>query len=175
VEGVRIETPRFFLRSLVAEDATERYATWLAEASAQRFIAAARGAPDLEALKGYIVQRIGRPDVLFLGIFLRENALHIGNIKYEPVDAEQGYAVMGILIGDPDWRGKGVATEVIEASALWLQANRGIAEIVLGVARDNAAAIRAYLSAGFQMEKTDRITMDPQVNLSMVRRLHPSA
>lgn len=174
MKDVRIETPRFFLRPLVVADVTERYAAWLTDTSAQRFITAARGALDLGALKAYIAQRTDRPDVLFLGIFLRENALHIGNIKYEPVDAEQGYAVMGMLIGDPGWRGKGVAAEVLEASSLWLQANWGISEIVLGVARDNVAAIRAYFAAGFQMESTYRIAVDPHINLTMVRHLRPS-
>lgn len=172
---MRIETPRFFLRPLAVEDATERYAAWMSDGSAQRFITAAKSAADLDALRQYITQRADRPDVLFLGIFSRGDALHIGNIKYEPVDSERGYAVMGMLIGDPAWRGKGVAAEVIDASSLWLQKERGISEVVLGVARDNQAAIRAYLKAGFQVEFTDRITVDPLLSLTMVRRSRPAA
>lgn len=173
VENVYIETPRFYLRSLTVDDATARYAAWLADAAAQRFISAAKIPTDLDVLKRFIEDRLDRPDVLFLGIFLRDNALHVGNIKYEPVDPERGCAVMGMLIGDPDWRGKGVAAEVLEASSRWLQENRGITEIVLGVSRDNDAAIRAYGKAGFRVEITDRISADPKVNLTMVRRCHP--
>lgn len=168
-EDICIQTPRFFLRPLGVGDVTERYAAWLSDASAQRFIAAARDTRDLETLKAYVAQRANRPDVLFLGIFSRSDGVHVGNIKYEPLDAKQGYAVMGMLIGDPAWRGKGVAVEVLEASASWLQANRGISEIVLGVAHDNESAIRAYAAAGFQIAETDRIKVDTILNLTMVR------
>ena len=108
-------------------------------------------------LRDYIRARQGRADVLFLGIFTREGGAHVGNVKYEPVDDAKGYAVMGILVGEAEWRGRGVAAEVIEASARWLGAHRNVREIVLGVEKDHAAAIRAYEKLGFRVEPTDRI------------------
>lgn len=81
--------------------------------------------------------------MLFLGIFERATQRHIGNIKFEPVDRQAGYAVFGILIGDADFRGKGVVAEVIAASSVWLKW-QGLREIVLGVDMDNEPAIRAY-------------------------------
>jgi RimJ/RimL family protein N-acetyltransferase len=108
-------------------------------------------------LKAYIEARSGRSDVLFLGIFTRPGGAHIGNIKYEPVDELAGYAVMGILIGEPAWRGRDVAGEVITASAAWLAAHRNIREFVLGVQRDHEAAISAYRRIGFRVEATRRI------------------
>jgi [ribosomal protein S5]-alanine N-acetyltransferase len=106
-----------------------------------------------------------------LGIFVRTDGTHIGNIKFEPIDEREGYAVMGILIGDASWRGKGVTTEVLEPSTAWLAEHRGIREVVLGVERDHSAAIHAYEKAGFRIEATHRITVDPSSQISMVRRL----
>lgn len=40
---------------------------------------------------------------------------------------------MGILIGEKDWRGRGAASEVIIASAMWLKENFGINKIFLGL------------------------------------------
>jgi RimJ/RimL family protein N-acetyltransferase len=166
-----IYTSRFALRPLTPDDASQRYSHWLDDEQARRFIVAARAPHDLAALRAYIAERCARRDVLFLGIFLRTDGTHIGTIKFEPVDESGGYAVMGILIGDPSWRGKGVTREVIEASAAWLAEHRGIREVVLGVGRDHSAAIHAYEKAGFRVEATQRITLDLSSQIAMVRRV----
>ena len=151
---VGIETGRFRLRELTEEDATLRYLGWLANPEAKRFIVAAKTTHELERLAEYVRQRMNRPDILFLGIFEKRSGLHIGNIKYEPVDSISGFAVMGILIGDPGWRGMGVAGEAIQGSAQWLREHRGITQIILGVSDENHAAIKAYEKIGFVTGQT---------------------
>ena len=94
---------------------------------------------------------------------------HIGNIKFEPVDPIQGYAIMGIFIGEDDSRGKGVAPEVLSSCAQWLAQNQGISQIILGVERDNLAAIKAYQKAGFIDEETPRL---PSTDKHMSMILH---
>jgi RimJ/RimL family protein N-acetyltransferase len=159
-------TERFELRPLTPQDATERYLGWLAEDDARRYILAARGTRTLDELRAFIDARSGRPDVLFLGIFERGSGRHVGNIKYEPIDAADGSAEMGILIGEPDWRGRGVAREVIAASARWLHEHRGISRVLLGVEKENEAALAAYLRAGFRATGTIR---DPRAQGEIVR------
>lgn len=163
-----IYTPRFILRPLIPDHATLRYCAWLDDKTASKYVEAAKSDHGMESLRAYIEQRQQRDDVLFLGIFTRAGHEHIGNIKYEPVDIAHGYAVMGMLIGEREWRGKGVAEEVIRHSGMWLHQTWGIKEIVLGVAPDNAAAINAYEKAGFKQEQTARITVDPRLTISMV-------
>ncbi|MCE9619624.1 MAG: GNAT family N-acetyltransferase [Planctomycetes bacterium] len=170
-EPIAIETQRFLLRPLTEADATDRYLQWLADENARRFITAASGTNTLETLRHFVRERCGRDDVLFLGIFDRTTGLHIGNIKYEPVDSAKGYAIMGLLIGDAGSRGSGVAGEVLEASAAWLRLHRGIRQIVLGVQKDNVAAIRAYEKAGFKIAVTPHIPNPAGNALTMVRSL----
>jgi RimJ/RimL family protein N-acetyltransferase len=147
---VVIPTSRFVLRSLTIADATPRYIAWFADAESARHIVFAKHSRDLALLRRYIGLRAGRPDVLFLGIFTREGGEHIGNIKYEPVDTARGLAVMGILIGDQAWRGRGVAAEVISASTRWLCKARRIRRIELGVHLDHRRAIHTYRRLGFR-------------------------
>lgn len=165
-----IQTTRFTLRPLTVADVSPRYLSWLSEDRVLRFINGARGDNQLEELKSYVAQREGRVDVLFLGIFTHAGE-HIGNIKYEPVDCRRGIAVMGILIGEVAWRGKGVAGEVIHASAMWLHEHRGIAQIVLGVDHDNIAGIRAYEKLGFVEEEHLLVPVDVTLACPMVWRL----
>ncbi|MES2413933.1 MAG: GNAT family protein [Pseudomonadota bacterium] len=151
---VEIATERFLLRSLAEQDVTERYFSWLSDEEARKFIISAATNKNLSSLKAYVLDRVGRKDILFLGIFDRANGLHIGNIKYEPVNLVEGYAVMGVLIGDPAYRGKGVAAEVLRASAGWLKDHRNTRQILLGVSKENHVAIRAYQQVGFVVAET---------------------
>ena len=151
------------LRELTLSDVSETYLSWLSDPVAQTWIAAASGAQRMADLQDYVAQRIGRADVLFLGIFDRVSGAHIGNIKYEPVLPAKGSAVMGILIGDPSFRGKGVFAEVFGASATWLKKERRITHINLGVERANLAALKAYQNAGFVPDLTLQVSVRPHV------------
>lgn len=142
----QIVSPRFTLRPLGVDDVTQRYSSWLRHQETSKYITARL---DILELKRYVLERLNREDVLFLGIFDKNTGLHIGNIKYEPINSSEATANMGILIGEAGWRGCGVAVEVILASSNWLYQNRNIRKIILGVNKLNSAAIRAYLKVGF--------------------------
>lgn len=167
--NAEISTNRFTLKPLNLSDVTQRYADWLNNSSTNQYISSRLS---LKELKSYVAERCNRHDVLFLGIFNKVDGLHIGNIKYEPVDTQQSYAVIGILIGDAAWRGKGVASEVILASASWLHKNKSINHIILGVNKSNAAAIRAYQKIGF-IEKSSKYLPDQETeNTTMILDLN---
>jgi [ribosomal protein S5]-alanine N-acetyltransferase len=145
-----LTTERFLLRQLSVNDVTETYLGWLDDAETKKWISSASTTEKLMELKKYVLHRVAREDICFLGIFDRKNQLHIGNIKYEPVNAELGYAIMGILIGNVNYRGKGVFEEVFKASASWLKEHRNISEILLGVQNKNISAVHAYRKVGFK-------------------------
>jgi ribosomal-protein-alanine N-acetyltransferase len=168
-----LQTARFTLRPLTEADATERYWSWLQDADVRTYIAAAAGTRDLDDLRAYIAERSGRHDVLFLGIFETASGSHIGNIKYEPLNVPEGYAVMGVLIGEPSYRGRGATTEVLRATAAWLQATHGIREIVLSVDVTNAPAIRVYEKVGFKRAETSHAPVSSPGTVSMVWNLRP--
>lgn len=165
-----LSTPRFLLRPLQVDDVTEAYSRWFDDPEVARYVVSARKAHNVAVLRRYVEERNGREDVLFLGIFTRDGASHIGNIKYEPVNQDEGFSVMGILIGDRAWRGQGVAHEVIDASARWLQVHRGIREIRLGVSKTHRSAIAAYEKIGFRRASCADISVDPETHV-MVWRL----
>lgn len=164
-ESVVIYTDRFIMRPLTVADVSQRYAGWLVDEEASGFIC---NRVDFFQLKKYVEERIDRNDILFLGIFEINSGVHVGNIKYEPVDSELGYAVLGILIGEKKWRGKGVAGEVIKSSATWLRSNRNIRKIALGVNKFNLPAITAYKKIGFIVENFDYLPPPPPDGVLMV-------
>jgi RimJ/RimL family protein N-acetyltransferase len=171
VGPLELRTARFLLRTIDQSFVTPEYLRWLREASDYINVKTPDDNQTLDDLRAYIAARTDRDDVLFLAIVDAASSRHIGNIKYEPVDAANGVAVMGILVGDPAFRGKGVAGEVLEATVAWLKARRGIHTIVLGVSVKNPAAIRAYEKVGFVLEDTPLVTKSHPDQVLMVRRV----
>jgi len=62
---------------------------------------------------------------------------------------------MGILIGEKEWRGKGVASEVVKASSEYLGKTYGVRYIDLGVERGNTPAVSAYKKMQFEVVEED--------------------
>jgi len=151
-----INTKRFQLKTLTTKDVTEKYLSWFSGSKeVVEYIAYAKTNADINKLRQYVKEREDREDVLFLGIFTNSGQ-HIGNIKYEPINLKDKSATMGILIGNKEWRGKGVATEVIKYSGKYLKENYKIKYIDLGVNKDNIAAVSAYKKMKFKViKKTD--------------------
>jgi len=154
---IEIISDRFFLRVLTENDVNEKYLSWLQDPDAIKYITAATRTRGLSDLKQYVLDKINQDDVMFFGIFEKVTNKHIGNIKYDPVNSKLGYAVMGILIGDPSYRGKGVTKEVLDVSGKWIKNQYNINQIILGVSNENTAAIRAYEKTGFVISKTPHI------------------
>ena len=166
--SIVIETERFVLRPLTEADVSERYLQWLTELEARRFITAASSTTTLEILRQYVRDFSNRQDAIFLGIFERHTYLHIGNIKYDPVNHDMGYTIAGMLIGDSAYRGKGVGGEVFAASASWLQCHRNISQIVAGIHKENLGCIRMCEKVGFRIANTPHIPNPGSNALTMV-------
>jgi ribosomal-protein-alanine N-acetyltransferase len=154
---MKIESDRFVIRELQLCDVTEKYLGWFEDSLTKQYVSAAREPQSLEQLADFVRERLNRSDVAFMGIFDKISSAHIGNIKFEPINNVEKYAVVGVLIGDPEWRGKGTASEALAACLSLLNGTRAITEFVLGVDLANIAAIKAYQKAGFKLEQTRRL------------------
>ena len=151
---IEITTQRFLLKQLITDDISDRYLSWL-NIQENPYIEYGKNHSTIEELKVYVSEREKERNVLFLGIFTKEK-IHIGNIKYEPIDFKRKTATMGILIGDKDWRGKGVAIEVIKASAHYLNSMYGVTTIFLGVNPNHQLAVSVYKKIGFKFKDQDK-------------------
>jgi len=145
---MKLHSKRFFLRRLTVLDATPQYLSWLDDPQITRFIVFKQNS--INALKHYIQTQIDDDKTYFLGIFDEENKQHIGNVKFIFEDNSFKCFEMGIMIGEANWHGKGVAGEVLSLFASYAMKEHNSKFMTLKVEEDNKPAIRAYQKLGFE-------------------------
>jgi RimJ/RimL family protein N-acetyltransferase len=149
--AILIKTQRCFLKELNEKDDLKKYLYWMQTPSNNPFIKSSHVNYNLSQLKDFIITCNKRKDVILLGIYTNKNGLHIGNIKFDEIDLVRKSAVLGILIGDIDFRGKGIAREVILECVLWLTSKYKIETVKLGVDPNNLEALNLYQNMGFEI------------------------
>ena len=165
-----ISTDRFILKILTPELVGEEYLSWFSSPETSQYIYYSKQSVSFQGLKDYVKQKFECDNTLFFGIYLKDSMKHIGNIKYEPVDFNLKYTVMGILIGDNNWRGKKVFVEIDNVLKESLK-KIGILSIYLGVDKTNEAAIKAYLKAGYEIDHYNFLKLDENNLYTMVKKL----
>ncbi len=138
---------RVILRVLDDHDATIEYANWLNDPEVNKYLETRE--TTIAELKKYIQEKLQSPACLFFGIFSKMENTHIGNVKLEPIDFERKIGTVGILIGNKEYWGRGIATESIELLSRFAFDTLHLEKLTLGVIRENVAAIRAYEKCGF--------------------------
>ena len=129
-------------------DATERYAGWLNDPEVNTYLTTKSAT--VPELRQFIITKNAQPDTLLFGIFLRENSVHIGTTKLEPIDRVNKKATIGILIGDKRYWGKGIASEAMSLLIDFCFSELRLDEVNLGVLAQNEAALRVYTKLGFR-------------------------
>ena len=141
---------RVTLRPLRPEDVTGAYKAWFRDPDIRRWIAFAKRRPTRRALVDYIRERQDNPHIRLWAI--SHGRRHVGTIKAE-LDASR--AVLGLLIGDPAMRGKGVGPAAIRQAARWCVRHWKVGLVAAGVHPFNTRSIRAFEKAGFKVADLD--------------------
>jgi len=151
LKGKKIEGDRIYLRVLDEEkDATEEYCDWLNDPDVNKYLETKEAT--ISELMQYIKDKNNDPNSLFLGVFLKKDSKHIGNIKLEPIDFDDKKATLGILIGNKEYWGRGLGTEATKLLIEYAFNTLDLIEVNLGVISENKAAIRVYEKVGFNYE-----------------------
>ena len=89
-----------------------------------------------------------------LGIFRKEEGIHIGNVKLGPIVSEHARSPIGYIIGDRSSWGTGYASEAIHAVARHALDTMSLEKITAGCYETNVGSSKALLKAGFKHEAT---------------------
>jgi diamine N-acetyltransferase len=89
-------------------------------------------------------------DTIIFTVYERASGRPIGNVDLRDIDRHHRTAEFGILIGEPDARGKGYGTEATRLTLDYAFTALGLNNVMLRVFAYNPAAIAAYRKAGFR-------------------------
>ena len=158
------ESKHLFFKSLDHQvDDLSNYLAWMQNKSSNPFISGVNPLMNEKTLQEFIVGKNASSEALLLGIFLKENMSHIGNIKLEPIVIGD-HAWLGILIGEVSARGKSLGFETMSTVCRFAFKQYFLKEILLATHPNNLKAISLYHRVGFAEITTlpsnkDRVTM----------------
>ena len=104
-----LETDRLSLKPLNKKFLSEKYVNWMNDGIVNRYLDSG-GDYNLKKLTKYLEEVENNPR-FFWAITQKEKNKHIGNIKIDPIDKKSLCGEYGIMIGDKNEWGKGIAKE----------------------------------------------------------------
>lgn len=151
---MQVQGPGITLKPITLQEVNGTYLSWLHDNDVMQGLATS--GYTLESLRDYVSSRIGKPSVAFFAIWANDSGEHIGNIKLEVQDASAGVADLGLLIGNKNYWGKGIATAACRLAIRYGFETMKLRKIYLAVYENNPNARRLYEKLGFRLEGTLR-------------------
>lgn len=149
---VFLESNRIFLSALSPEDDLGNYASWINDQETTLYMESGRFPTTTDGLREYITQYNKSKDGMLLGVFIKKNKKHIGNITLHMIDWKNQHGEIGIIIGEKKARGKGYATEAIKVIVGHAFDKLNLHKLYAGIIQGNEASLRAFKKNGFQEE-----------------------
>lgn len=168
------EMPRLLLRTLLPEDASERYRDWLNDPEINQFLESRFVTHTVESTRAF-VEALG-DDHVAAAIVERASGEHIGNIKLGPIHPVHRSGDIGLLIGERRCWGRGYATEAIAGLTAHAFDELGLDKVTASAYSTNVASIAAFRRAGFELEGSRRgqmVSGDRRVDLVLVGCVRP--
>lgn len=142
------------LRCLSKEDIGDKYLGWMHDPDVNRYLEIRHNPPaNVSDLVRFVESVNVSTDNFLFGIFLQDGT-HIGNIKLGPINETNQRAEVGLLIGDREHWGKGLATRAIRLVSEFAFHDLGLVRLTAGMHEPNQGSFNAFLKAGYLHEGT---------------------
>lgn len=153
IQGQRIHLVLFEQQHLIAPE----YLGWLQDSNVVRYI----GRDELlegvsfPQIEDYVKQLWANRNCWFLAIYHSESGVFIGTAKinfFNERGRRNGLADVGMMIGEKDFWGQGLATDVLRTLSRFAFNELGARKLSAGAMSLNGAMINAFLRVGFTKE-----------------------
>lgn len=142
------------------------YARWFSDSETMRTQGAPGPGPRTveEVTTWYESEMSGNPSRAFFSVYERGTMRHIGFVDLQHIDHRNRTAEMSLMVGEPDARGRGYATEMARLILDYGFTALSLHNIMLEVYANNPAARRVYEKAGFRefARRSESYFMDGQ-------------
>lgn len=144
-----------------AENISPEYLTWLNHRQVRKYLEVRFEDHTSRSIREFVERCNGSSTTLLLGIRRLDTGQYIGNIKLS-WDANHMVGDIGIMIGDTNSWGRGLASDAINLMTAVAFNQIGLRKVVAGAYQDNAASLRAFQRCGYSEEArlTEHVLLD---------------
>ncbi len=149
---VRIHSAHYLVRTIAADDASERWAGWMSDPEAIHML----NLPARPWTKADVVAYIKTFDqrgVLLLGIFEKAGGAHIGILTVD-INQVTGQFLVNMLIGEPAYRRQGVTWEITVPFRDYFFETLGLKVALASVLARNVPITEYLLKTGWRRDQT---------------------
>ena len=146
----------FYLRGLREEDLSGRWYQWFNDPETTRFQNKGYAPNTPHAQRAYFEKlRNSKEDVVF-AIVDDASDRHVGNVGLHAIDWIHRSAVLGIVIGEREFQGRGWGREAWAAITRYAFETINLNKVCASVFDGNQRSIKCALAAGYEIEGTQK-------------------
>jgi len=148
----RIEGQKIVLEPFSEYYLSENYLAWLRDDMVTRYLVKGGADINMAEVRNFCRSMIESRDDFFFAIVVRDGDRHVGNVRLGPIDWREAITGFGIMIGDREWHGQGLASETIKLITSFAFDELNLSQLRFPVVAEHDAAMRLYRRAGFVEE-----------------------
>lgn len=147
---VILESDNFYLRNISLDDCNENYLSWMNDSEINKYLESRFTTHTIDSLKNFVTSMNNSDNNIMFAIIDKEFDKHIGNIKLGNIHPIHRYADIGLIIGEKNYWGRGIATNAISLISKYAFEELNLRKIFAGVYENNIGSIRAFEKCGFE-------------------------
>jgi RimJ/RimL family protein N-acetyltransferase len=147
---VRLDCGKYLVRTVTINDASDRWAEWMADPEATYMLNAPAKAMTKSDIVSYIKAFDQRTHML-LGIF-ETSGKHLGFLRID-IDPTLGRFLVNMMIGEPEYRNKGVTNDITVPFRDYFYETLGLKTMLATALSHNQPIIHYLLKSGWNLDK----------------------
>ncbi len=151
-KSVRIDAGDYYMRTVTSDDASERWGGWMADPEAVHMLNAPPRTLSRDEVATYIKSFDQRSHML-IGIFETASDKLLGFLRVD-IDPKLGRFLVSMLIGEPDYRNKGVTNAITPPFRDYFFETLGLKVMMATALSHNKPIIHYLLKTGWTLDKT---------------------
>jgi RimJ/RimL family protein N-acetyltransferase len=144
-----LDCGKYILRTITVEDATDRWANWMADPEASLML----NAPPRAMSKGDIIKGFDQRAHILIGIFEKSSELLLGFLRND-IDFSTGQFLVSMIIGEPEYRHSGVTNAVTPPFRDYFFETLGMNVMLATALAHNRPIIHYLYSTGWTLDRT---------------------
>jgi [ribosomal protein S5]-alanine N-acetyltransferase len=123
----------------------QNYADWLNNTQVNKFLSCGINTyHTIDTCNAYVESYKGTDQKALIGLFNKDNNIHIGNITLSTINWHRKVGVIGISVGNKEFQRKGLATEALSSFRDFCFQKLGLHRLECGVAQINLESLKLF-------------------------------